>query len=69
VFGAGGCVGPARRSEPDQYTRLRLFESPSLGLLAPMVVPAERREVAKMTHVGMGDPHPDGAGVRFRKLS
>ena len=54
---------------PGQDPGLGLFQAPALGLLAAMMVPAQPREVAKMTHMGMGDPHPDGAGVRLRKLS
>ena len=54
---------------PAEGTVGELVDVPLRVLLEPVVVAALRREVAKMTHVGMGDPHPDGAGVRFRKLS
>ena len=46
MFGGGGGVGPTRGRPPDQDTGLRLLEPPPFGLFAPMVVPAERSEVA-----------------------
>jgi len=36
VSGGGGGRGPARRGGPDQDTRLRLSQPPTLGLFAPM---------------------------------
>ena len=64
-----GQVCPTRRGNPGQHTRLRLFEPPSLKLLDPMVMPAERCEIAfagqatlfernGMVVVALGGGHP-----------
>jgi len=58
VVGAPGWGGPAERPVG------QLVDLPAGLLLEPVVVSALRRFVAKMTHVGMGDPLPDGQGVR-----
>src|SRR2546421_10566406 len=42
VVGGGGGVGASGGSVPDQDARFGLFEPPAVGLLAPMVVTAQR---------------------------
>ena len=54
MFGGGG-VGPAGGRPPDQDAGLRLLHPPPLGLLAPMVVTAERLLSVIITHVTIGD--------------
>src|ERR1017187_7699920 len=51
VRGGGAGVGPPGGCPPGQDAGCGLFEPPSFGLLAPVVVPAERRVDA------FADPH------------
>jgi hypothetical protein len=51
VLGGGSDVGASGWGVPDQDAGLGLVQPPSVGLLAAVVVPAERREVTKTTHV------------------
>jgi len=46
VLGGGGGEGPSVRGPPDQDPWFRLSQLPSPGLLAPVVVPAQRRDSA-----------------------
>jgi len=43
-LGRFGGVGPSGGCAPDQDTRCRLRQLPSFGLLAAMMVPAQRQE-------------------------
>ena len=46
VLATAHSVGPPGRRNPDKDSGLWLLESPALGLLDPMVISAERAEVA-----------------------
>src|SRR5450755_2212653 len=46
ISGRTGQVCPTRRGNPGQHARLGLFEPPALKLFDPMMMPAERREIA-----------------------
>ncbi len=46
ILGGGGGVGAAGRGAPDQDAGLGMLQPPALGLLAAMMVPAERTFLA-----------------------